>query len=97
MKTIRTTNHRDRMARNTLTAAVALVATLAAITSTLAEAAPPAEQRPFAALPPMPIAVYNNFTDRDLKATFAYLRTVPAIRNKVPDPVPPVAAASTPG
>lgn len=48
-------------------------------------------------LPPMPIAVYNNFTDRDLKAIFAYLRTVPAIRNKVPDPVPPVAPASTPG
>jgi mono/diheme cytochrome c family protein len=42
-------------------------------------------------LPPMPIAVYNHFTDRDLKAIFAYLRTVPPIRNKVPDPVPPAA------
>lgn len=40
-------------------------------------------------LPPMPIAVYNNFTDRDLKAIFAYLRTIPPVRNKVPDPVPP--------
>ncbi len=45
-------------------------------------------------LPPMPIAVYNNFTDRDLKAIFAYLRTVPPIRNKVPDPVPPAPAGS---
>ena len=43
-------------------------------------------------LPPMPIAVYNHFTDRDLKAIFAYLRTIPPIRNKVPDPVPPAAA-----
>ncbi len=41
-------------------------------------------------LPPMPIAVYNNFTDRDLKAIFAYLRTIPPVRNKVPDPVPPL-------
>lgn len=45
-------------------------------------------------LPPMPIAVYNNFTDRDLKAIFAYLRTIPPIRNKVPDPVPPAPAAA---
>lgn len=42
-------------------------------------------------LPPMPIAVYRNFNDRDLKAIFAYLRTLPPIRNKVPDPVPPAA------
>ncbi len=47
-------------------------------------------------LPPMPIAVYNNFSDGDLKAIFAYLRTIPPIRNKVPDPVPPVAPASNP-
>ena len=40
-------------------------------------------------LPPMPIAVYNHFTDRDLKAIYAYLRTIPPVRNKVPDPVPP--------
>ena len=45
-------------------------------------------------LPPMPIAVYNHFTDRDLKAIFAYLRTVPPIRNKVPDPVPPATAGA---
>jgi hypothetical protein len=40
-------------------------------------------------LPPMPIPVYNNFTDRDLEAVFAYLRTIPPIRNKVPEPRPP--------
>ena len=45
-------------------------------------------------LPPMPIAVYNHFTDRDLKAIYAYLRTIPPIRNKVPDPVPPAPQAA---
>ena len=47
-----------------------------------------------AVLPPMPVMVYNHFSDRDLKAIFAYLRTLPPIRNKVPDPIPPVASAS---
>lgn len=45
-------------------------------------------------LPPMPIAVYNHFTDRDLQAIYAYLRTIPAIRNKVPEPLPPAAGAT---
>lgn len=40
-------------------------------------------------LPPMPIPVYKNFSDADLKAVFAYLRTLPAIKNKVPEPQPP--------
>ena len=40
-------------------------------------------------LPPMPIQVYKNFTDADLGAIFAYLRTIPAITNKVPEPLPP--------
>ena len=47
-------------------------------------------------LPPMPIAVYRNFTDADLEAIFSYLQTLPAIRNRVPEPLPPstpVAAA----
>ncbi len=43
-------------------------------------------------LPPMPIPVYNNFTDQDLGAIYAYLRTIPAIRNAVPEPLPPVGA-----
>ncbi len=38
-------------------------------------------------LPPMPWPVYRNFTDEDLKAIFAYLRTIPPIVNHVPDPV----------
>jgi hypothetical protein len=42
-------------------------------------------------LPPMPIPVYNNFTDADLEAVFAYLQSIPAVKNKVPDPLPPVA------
>lgn len=42
-------------------------------------------------LPPMPIMVYNNFTDDDLKAIFAYLQSIPAISNRVPEPLPPVA------
>ena len=41
-------------------------------------------------LPPMPAAVYANLTDEDLGSVFAYLKTVPAISNKVPEPVPPV-------
>ncbi len=40
-------------------------------------------------LPPMPWEMYRQFTDEDLKAIFAYLKSVPPIKNKVPDPVPP--------
>ncbi len=40
-------------------------------------------------LPPMPIPMYRHFTDADLEAIFAYLQSIPAIRNKVPDPLPP--------
>ena len=38
-------------------------------------------------LPPMPWPVYRNMTDDDLKAVFAYLRTVPAVNNHVPEPI----------
>ena len=38
-------------------------------------------------LPPMPWPAFKNLNDADLKAIFAYLRTIPAIKNKVPDPV----------
>lgn len=51
-------------------------------------------------LPPMPIPVYNNFTDDDLKAIFAYLRTIPSVRNRVPEPrlaPPPATPANGPG
>jgi hypothetical protein len=42
-------------------------------------------------LPPMPYPVYQNFTDRDLTAIFTYLQSIPAVRNRVPDPRPPAA------
>ena len=42
-----------------------------------------------AILPPMPIPVYNYFTDADLAAIYSYLRTIPALNNRVPEPVPP--------
>ena len=40
-------------------------------------------------LPPMPIPMYKHFEDRDLQAIYAYLRTVPAVKNRVPEPLPP--------
>lgn len=40
-------------------------------------------------LPPMPIEAIRNYTEDDLKAMYAYLRTIPAIKNRVPEPVPP--------
>jgi mono/diheme cytochrome c family protein len=42
-------------------------------------------------LPPMPIPAYSQFTDADLEAVFAYLRTIPPVKNKVPEPLPPAA------
>jgi cytochrome c553 len=39
--------------------------------------------------PPMPWQVYRNFSDDDLKAIYAYLRTIPPIVNHIPDYVPP--------
>lgn len=35
-------------------------------------------------LPPMPWAAYAHMTDEDLKSVFAYLKTLPPIRNAVP-------------
>ena len=46
-------------------------------------------------LPPMPVLVFKNMTDDDLKAIWAFLRTLPPIANHVPEPVinePPAAA-----
>lgn len=42
-------------------------------------------------LPPMPWPVYRNLSDEDLDAVFAYLQTIPPIRNRVPEPRPPLA------
>jgi mono/diheme cytochrome c family protein len=38
-------------------------------------------------LPPMPWQMYRNFTDADLKAIYAYLRSIPPVKNRVPEPV----------
>ncbi|MCL4183780.1 MAG: c-type cytochrome [Burkholderiaceae bacterium] len=40
-------------------------------------------------LPPMPYPMYKHFTDEDLAAIFAYLQSIPAISNRVPEPLPP--------
>jgi mono/diheme cytochrome c family protein len=44
-------------------------------------------------LPPMPIPAYQNFNDQDLEAIFAYLKTIPAVKNPVPEPAPPAMQA----
>jgi Cytochrome c len=40
-------------------------------------------------LPPMPAEFYANLDDQDLRAIFAYLRSIPSISNRVPEPLPP--------
>lgn len=47
-------------------------------------------------LPPMPIPAYKNFNDADLDAIFAYLMSIPAVKNKVPAPTPPAAEPTAP-
>jgi hypothetical protein len=39
--------------------------------------------------PPMPWLWYSKLTDEDLKAMFAYLKSIPSIMNRVPDYEPP--------
>ena len=50
-----------------------------------------------AILPPMPWSDYAHMTDEDLKAIWAYLRTIPPVKNNPPasEPAPPPAAPST--
>jgi hypothetical protein len=40
-------------------------------------------------LPPMPWHYYGQMTDHDLRAVFAYLKSVPPVDNLVPSPAPP--------
>ena len=40
-------------------------------------------------LPPMPWPWYGKMRDEELKAIFAYLKSIPPIKNRVPDPTPP--------
>lgn len=46
-----------------------------------------AEGRPI--LPPMLWQNLAQQTDEDLKAIFMFLKSLPAVKNKVPDPIPP--------
>ncbi len=43
-------------------------------------------------LPPMPWTFYGQLSDDDLKAIWAYLGTIPPIKNHVPDPIEPTDA-----
>lgn len=40
-------------------------------------------------LPPMPWNAIGRLTDEDLKAVYAYLRSIPAVTNHVPSPLSP--------
>lgn len=40
-------------------------------------------------LPPMPYEVFGKMTEEDLKAMYAYLHSLPAVNNQIPEPVPP--------
>ena len=40
-------------------------------------------------LPPMPYQYVSSLSDDDLKAVFAYLQSLPPVRNRVPTPVDP--------
>jgi len=47
------------------------------------------EGRPI--LPPMPWEMIGKATDADLKAIFAYLQSLPPVKNAIHDPIPPAA------
>jgi hypothetical protein len=48
-------------------------------------------------LPPMPWIVYRHVSDEDIKAIWAYLRSIPPIKNQIPLPIPPAAVPATNG
>ena len=43
-------------------------------------------------LPPMPWQAFGQMPDSDLKAVWAYLRSIPPVHNQVPTPIPPAGA-----
>jgi cytochrome c553 len=47
-------------------------------------------------LPPMPWELYKVMPDEDLKALYAYLQTIPAIKNNVKNAAPPAKPAPAP-
>jgi hypothetical protein len=48
------------------------------------------EGRPI--LPPMPVEAFGKLSDTELKAIFAYLKTLKPVKNAVHDPIPPPGA-----
>jgi hypothetical protein len=40
-------------------------------------------------LPPMPFQILGALEDEDLKSVFAYLQSLPPVKNRVPAPVDP--------
>ena len=40
-------------------------------------------------LPPMPVQNLRNLSDTDIRALFAYLQSIPAIKNRIPQPIEP--------
>lgn len=44
-------------------------------------------------LPPMPWPAIRHLSDDDLRSIYAYLRTIPPVHNRVPEPLPPVPPA----
>jgi hypothetical protein len=45
-------------------------------------------------LPPMPWQALRNLNDSDLRAIYAYLKTLPPVHNRVPDPALPAEATT---
>ncbi|HNL40505.1 MAG TPA: hypothetical protein PKH43_15245, partial [Saprospiraceae bacterium] len=45
-------------------------------------------------LPPMPWPNYARMSDDELKAIFAFLKSLPPVKNVVPAPIPPASAKS---
>lgn len=43
-------------------------------------------------LPPMPVMMIGQATTEDLSSIFAYLRSIPAVKNRVPQPIDPPGA-----
>ncbi len=48
-------------------------------------------------LPPMPWPMIREASDTDLKSVWAYLRSLPPVKNQVPLPVPPPQGETAPG
>jgi len=47
-------------------------------------------------LPPMPWYTIGMSSDEDLKAIFAYLKSLPPVSNQVPQPIPPTEGKGKP-